>query len=106
MKWLLIAMYVAKMADLGTTEMALSRGGFEANPFMQNQGFRWAYGTVAPLAVYELGRRMKSRRARIITYVAATAGWSLIAYSNYRAYSRMRERAPGGGLRLQFSVGF
>lgn len=61
----------AKAADLATTELALSRGGFESNPLMKDRGVRIGAGVascvVAGEADYRLRRHKKSRWAlRII----------------------------------------
>ena len=103
MKWLLLAMYLTKMADCATTEMALGQGAVEHNPFMQSQMARWSYAAVAPLAVYEVGRHSgMSRRARIVTYIAASAVWGYAAIHNYQNYRQARGRA----FQLRFAVSF
>lgn len=116
MKWLLLALYAAKIADLGTGEMARSRGDRELNPFLQSRRVSYAVTAVGPLAVYKLSEGVRSKKARVLLCVAVVTVWSLAAYNNYRVAKRMKE-PPGGnafyslrprerGFRVRFTVPF
>jgi len=116
MKWLLVAMYVAKMADVGTTEMGLRRGGVhELNPLMKSRPVMYVGAVVLPGAVYKLSGAIKNKKVRIAWCVAAVALWSYAAYHNYRFAERSaapeNDPAVSGqrarrGFRLQFTVRF
>lgn len=113
MKWLLLAMYLTRVADLGTTEMVLARGGWEENSMMQSRTVRWAAGAVAPLAIYKLFGLGRSRKVQAVACAAMAAFWGYLAVENYRLAGRLDRRirghdvtteTPSRGFRVQFTV--
>lgn len=112
MKWLLVAMYVAKIADVGTTELALSRGAHEQNPLNRSRPVMYALAAVMPIAIYKLsGKLWENKKSRVAACAAAIVVWSLGAYRNYRFEGRTADAGSSssiqsGGFRLQFAVRF
>jgi hypothetical protein len=90
MKWLLVAMMAASMADLATTEMILARGitsdgrqAYEANPLIRNRAVRTSVKLAGPVFIYWATRKL-SRKRRIFWCLAATTVWSVAAGHNIR----------------------
>ena len=76
------SLMVTSLADLATTEIALTRDGAEeANPLMQNQGVRIAASVAAPLAVYYAGKKL-GKKTRIALYIGVSVGWAYLAMHN------------------------
>lgn len=80
----LLLLYLTKGADLATTEGLIARGGAEANPLMQERSVRVAATIVGPWVTWEIGRRIKSKRWRIVYWVAVNSAWSYAAIHNAR----------------------
>lgn len=78
MKWLLVAMMLASVADIATTEVAIGQGLYEYNPLMQNTGVRIGSKLAMPLVIY-WATRNSPRRRRIGLCLLATGIWSTMA---------------------------
>jgi len=109
MKWLLVALYISKLADFSTTEMALSRGAVEENPYLKYRAVRIAILVFAPRAVYGIPG---PKWVRVLGCATVTAIWSYMAYHNYRLYQDLGPvasatspaRAPPPGFRVQWTL--
>ncbi len=49
-----------KAADLASTEYALSRGGYESNPLMQNRGVRYGAGIGSCVLAAEMDHKLRN----------------------------------------------
>jgi hypothetical protein len=79
--------------DMVSTMRARNRGAVEANPFMQGNYARGmavkaAFGAVTMLAVR--GIEKKSRKAAIITMIAANVGTAAVIANNLRNAKQLR----------------
>ncbi len=113
MKWLLLALYIAKIADLGTTEMVFSNGGWEDNPLMESRVIRWSAGFSAPIAIYKLTGLSGNRKAQAIVCAAIASFWGYLAIENYRLANRLKPAFEDSltvtkkrSFRIQFAVNF
>jgi len=81
----------ASGADIITTEMALRRGGYEANPLMREPGVRvlskLAAGVIVVWAHRKLKRDGHSTKAKLVVIIAVVL-WGGAAVWNVRAMSR------------------
>jgi hypothetical protein len=100
-------MYVAKLADFHSTEIALNHGieyTKEANFFQRNQSARIAGLVLTPLVLYETQRRLGvDKKWRIISAVVVSTVWSIFAVHNYRVNNYVKEKKR---IELNFSVSF
>lgn len=82
MKWLLVMVMAASVADLATTEVALGRGyHVELNPLMRNQAIRTVSHLLVPPVIYWASKR-SPRRHRILWCVVASSVWASLATHN------------------------
>ena len=74
-KILLVLMLGASAFDVGTTEVALSRGLHEANPLMKNQAVRITVNIAVPIAIYKSikGKPKKTQIAVAGSYIGLNA---------------------------------
>jgi hypothetical protein len=77
----------AQVADLHSTELALSRGAVEANPLMQGSSWqRVALKAASTAGVFWAGRTLESRGHRAVAVVATAAlatAMAIISGHNY-----------------------
>ncbi len=71
-----------KAADLASTEYALSRGGYESNPLMQNRGVRYGAGIGSCVLAAEMDHKLrKHTKSR---WAVRVIGMGLMAYAVQR----------------------
>lgn len=81
----------AKAADLATTELALSRGGFESNPLMRDRAVRYGAGIGSCVLAAEADHRLRGhKKAR---WAVRILGLGLLGYAVQR---NARVDARGG----------
>lgn len=92
-KALFVSYGVVQGLDMASTMRARNRGAVEANPVMQGsyaKGFavKAALGAVTMLAVKQIEK--KSKKAAIITMIAANVGTAAVIAHNMRNANRVR----------------
>lgn len=90
MKEAILAMWIASVADLATTEMAIARyGAVELNPLQADRGVRIMSHVAVPMLMTIEGlRRPDDKRLKILVWIAAMA-WSAAATHNFIVMVRL-----------------
>jgi len=79
--------YGASAADLICTEIALSRGAYEANPFMRNRAVRISYHVAFPILINyatEKDRKNGDDKRALWVRIAFVAAYAVITTQNLR----------------------
>ena len=103
MKWLLVALYVARLADLTTTEMGLAIPRVnvsELNPLAQHKAVRVGMAIALPFVVYKLSGAPKKPKLQAGICAVTIAAWTFAAIKNYQLYRHKRR------IYLEFYVSF
>lgn len=83
--------YGASAADVISTEIALSRGAYEGNPFMRNRPLRISFHIGVPILVNyatEKARKKGHEKVALWMRIALVAGYSAVAVHNLRQGQR------------------
>lgn len=75
-----------KAADLASTELALSRGGYEANPLLRERAVRYGVGAGTCMLVAEADWKLrKHKKSRWAVRIIGIGLWGYATAHNLRA---------------------